>query len=556
MLTTKIKLIFFIVAVAILALGVSSFLALKSIEEAKTENENSQLKIEELNKSLSELQGALNSTNDEISDHEERIKKYQEIISAWSKATPEVAEAIKKITAAYEDVASCLHLFPSEKTKTLEDDMMNAVFSVIRSTDPLTLAESYENAVSTLNESRYDNVIKSKIEAIKQNGVTFPEDTKALEELKTYYNSFLQNEQVIDSFKKMGLDKEIASIEAQIDRDEENDLAKAFETAVSQIKTPITLATSLDGANTAWNKLYAALESDDILGESTKNARDALDKYTARKEQLALAKMKADVINEKIASLKIEADVATKNLIASVEAEIAAWVKEFEIDEANASLVNDMSPVKKAYEKAVADLRALYTAYKKAVESIGKVNANSKAAIDEAYRAYEAVKPYKDVNALLELKDENTVEAIFETLQKASASYNYLVELIDAIRNEIDRIHTADPDVTRGDIEKLNETVEELLALEVSLDVINDGKINYVSRLNEARLLPYKNEAFAAVKSEYDACYARANNDRALILKLVEIKDMTLNEIEKAKSADEITDLVEKAKSDFANCFK
>lgn len=556
MITNKIKLVFFIVALAIVALGVSSFLALKSIEDAKKENETAQLKIEELNNSLNALQSALENTNDEISDHEERIKKYQEIISAWSKATPDVNNAVKKIMSAYEDVAKNSHLFPKDKIKGLEDNMMNAVYSVIRSTDPQSLADNFVKTITQLNESRYDNIIKSKITQIKKDGVTFPEDTKAINELRAYYNSFLENSAVIESFKVMGLDKEIASLEAQLDADEENDLAKAFEKTVSEIKTPITLATVLDTANTAWKALYNALEKDDKLAENTAKARALLDTYTVRINQLTVAKDKASAINSKISALKICADIATKNMISSLEAEVSAWIKEFQIDDANMSLVNDLTPVKKAYEKAVADLRTLYEAYKRAVEGIGKVNVGSKALIDAALNAYEAIKEFKDTNALLSLEKENTVEALFDTLQRAIYSYNYRVELIDSIRTEIDRIHSADPDVSHEDIAKLNLKVEELLTLETSINVINEGTTNYVDLLEEARLLPYKNEAFAVIKTTCDTYYEQANNDRALILALVEIKDNSLKAIENAKSIDEINELTEKAKSDFQNCFK
>ena len=556
MITNKIKLVFFIVALAIVALGVSSFLALKSIEDAKKENETAQLKIEELNNSLNALQSALENTNDEISDHEERIKKYQDIISAWSKATPDVNNAVKKIMSAYEDVAKNSHLFPKDKIKGLEDNMMNAVYSVIRSTDPQSLADNFVKTITQLNESRYDNIIKSKITQIKKDGVTFPEDTKAINELRTYYKSFLGNSAVIESFKAMGLDKEIADLEAQLDSDEENDLAKAFEKTVSEIKTPITLATTLDAANTAWKAFYDALEKDDKLAENTAKARALLDTYTVRINQLTVAKEKANVINSKISSLKIYADIATKNMIRSLEAEVSAWIKEFQIDDANMSLINDIAPVKKAYEKAVADLRTLYEAYKRAVEGIGKVNANSKSALDVAFSAYNAIKDYKDTNALLSLEKENTVEALFDTLQRAFDSYNYLVALIDSVRTEIDRIHSADPDVSYDDITSLNLLVEELLTLETSINVINEGTTNYVALLEEARLLPYKNEAFAVIKTTCDTYYEQANNDRALILALVEIKDNSLKAIENAKSIDEINELTEKAKSDFQNCFK
>lgn len=556
MVTNKIKLIFFFLAFAIILLGVSSFVALKSIKDTKKENEVANNKIEELKDSLAFLQGSLEDTHNEVENHTERIKKYQEIISAWSKATPNVNEAVKIITASFEDVSKNAHLYPKQKLEGIEDKMMDAVYGAIRSTDPLSIAREFEKDILTLNESRYDNIMKAKIEVIKQNGVTFPEDTKAIGELREYYNSFLGNSDIIESFKESGLDTQIANLEALLDADEESDLAKEFEKAVSAIKTPITLNTSLEKAKSTWEALCKALEPNDKLGESTSKARALLDSYIARMDQLTLAKTVADAINSKISSLKIEATLATQNAISTIENEISNWIKKYQIDDANMSLVNDLTPTKKAYEKAVAELRTLYEAYKKAVESIGKVSANSKTAIDGAYKAYDAIKNYTDANQILSLKNTNTVESLYVKLQQKLDEYNYLVKLIDAIRQEIDKIHTADPEVTHDDISKLNAMVDELLKIETSINVINTEKTNYVSLLDEARLLPYKNEAFGTVKATYDECYARANNNRDIIISLVDIKDFTLNAIENAKSVDEINALVEKAKTDFANCFK
>lgn len=416
MLTNKFKLLVFLVVIAVAALGVTSFIALKSIEDAKAENEVAKLKIEDLNNSVNSLQSELKDTNKEISDHEDRIKKYQDIFSAWSKATPNVNEAVKKIVSAYEEIVMNAHLFPQDKIKGLEDEMMDAVYGAIRSTDPLTVAKEFETKAAKLNEVRYDNIINGKIEKIKQNGVTFPEDTVAIEELRTYYNSFLENAAIIESFREQGLDRELVSLEALLDTDEENDLALKFEKEVASIKTPILPTTSLAKANDAWSALCVAIESNDTLSENTLKARALLDFYIARK--------------------------------------------------------------------------------------------------------------------------------------------NKLVDLTNVIRTEIDRIHTADPDVTHDEIAALNFKVDELLSLEVSIEVLNTDKTDYVALLKEARLLPHKNDAFKEVKAAYDTYYAKANNDRDILIALVDIKDATFNAIEKAESTDEIKALVENAKINFAKCFK
>ena len=90
------------------------------------------------------------------------LKKYQDILSAWTKATPNVNEAVNRIVVAYEDIAKNSHLFPAEKLEGLEDAMMDAVYGAIRFTDPLSIAKEFENKTGKLNEIRYDNIINDK----------------------------------------------------------------------------------------------------------------------------------------------------------------------------------------------------------------------------------------------------------------------------------------------------------------------------------------------------------------------------------------------------------
>ena len=416
MFTNKTNLIVFAVIIAVVALICTSVVAFISIEDAKKENESANLKIEELKSSLNSLQSELVDTNKEISEQDKHIQKYQEILSAWSKATPNVNEAIKKIAIAYEDVASNAHLFPKDKIAGLEDDMMDAIYSVIRSTEPLSLAKDFENNIEDLSKSRYDNIMKAKIEAIKQNGVTFPEDRDEILSLRDYYNGFLEDAAVTDSLNAQGLNNDLAILEAALDTDEENDLALIFEKEVEAIKTPILPGTSLEKAIEALGALTKALEPDDEFSESTEEARQLLALYIERATQL--------------------------------------------------------------------------------------------------------------------------------------------IRLTDAIRLEINRIHTADPNVTYEEIATLDAMVDELLTLDVTIEVINTEDLNYVMLLKETRLLPYKNDAFKEVKAAYDMYYTMANDVREILISLVEIKDATFNAIENAQSIDEINSIVEKAKIDFAKCLE
>ena len=416
MFTNKTNWIVLVVALTVVALICSSVIAFKSIEEAKNENQMANSKIAELNNSLDVLGAALDSTNNEVLNHEEKIKNYQEILAAWSKATPDVSDAVKRITSAYEDVMVHAHLFDKVRLVGLEDEMMSAVLCAIRSNDPLSFATSFEKKINDLNKTRFDNVFTSKVASINKNGVTFPEDEQGIKELRAYYDSFCENCAVIEAFVGFGFDTTLANFEALLDADEERDLSNAFEKAVLDIKTPILPTTSLTKANDAWSALCLALEDEDVLAESVVKARELLDFYTAR--------------------------------------------------------------------------------------------------------------------------------------------VNVLNNLTDMIRAEIDRIHTADPNVTYEEVSTLGAMVDELLSFEVTVDVLNTEKTDYVALLEEATLLPHKNDAFRAIKAMYDDCCVKANGNRDLLIALVDIKDVALNTIELAKSTQEIEELVESAKKAFSNCFE
>lgn len=555
MLTNKNKLVGLALVIALVGLICSSIIAFISIDNAKKENEMAQVKITELNNSIDLLEASLKDTNKDISEHEERINKYQEIFSAWTKATPIVKEAIDKIMASYGDVTFNFHLFPTEKLEGLEDEMMNAVYTAIRSTDPLSVAADFEKVIAKANESRFDNVLKAKLEAIKENGVTYPEDADGVNDARAYYDKFLNNYAVIKSFVEQELDKELARIETLLDADEEDDLSKAFEEAVAKINAPITLKTSLSEANIAWDALYAVLESDDILADATIKARILLDNYSVRANELARAKVVADAINSKIENLKITPDITTKTFIDGLEKEINAWMNDFKIDEANMYLIFDSTPVKNAYESAVSELRALYEAYNRAVTNIGDVNINSKATINFAFEAYNAIKNYRDTDKLLGLESPNTVAELYAVLQSAANEYNYLISLVDTIRAEIDRLLKVDCCVTQADVDALELKINELISLGAPLKVINTETVDYVARLDAVRLLPSKNAAQEQIKDKYDDYCDKANNCCDLIKALVEIKNAALCLIENAQSVDEILTSVQRALDEFASCF-
>ena len=556
MFTYKTNLIVFVVVLAVIAVVTLMAIAFHSIADAQSENDDAQAKIVELNGMIDRLQGTLKDAEAEILEHSERIEDYKDIFTAWSKATPEVSKAIKQIAGEYSVFLENAHLYPLDIVDNLENEVLNAVCTALRSTTPFLVAEDFKNVVVEANKVRYDNVIKSKIDKIKENGVSFEEDSEAVASLREYYDSFSQNESVVRSFVEQGIDKEIEALEKTVDFDEETNLAKVFEKAVAEIKTPITLETSFAKANDTWNALQNALETDDVLAESTVNARFLFVSYALRYEELLIAKEEADVINEMISRLVVSPDVSTKESIDYIEARIDAWMQKFNIEAENANMVNDLTPSKTAYERAISELAALYEAYKNAVEKIGEVTQCSKPDIDNALKCYDSIKNHKDTDVVLSLESPNTVSELYKLIETALEEYNLIINKIASIRKEIDRLHDVDPDVTHEEISALDISVNELLAWEVPVEALNSDEKDYVELLSKARLLPYKNDAFRKIKSIYDESYEMANDDRDVILELVSIKDSSLNDVERATSVEEINKIVEKAVNDFNACLK
>ena len=165
---------------------------------------------------------------------------------------------------------------------------------------------------------------------------------------------------------------------------------------------------------------------------------------------------------------------------------------------------------------------------------------------------------FKNEDVLAQFKEiglDAKLEEVFAALENAKKDYEYRSALIDAIREQIDFLYAADPDVTHEEITNLDEKVDELLSLSQPIESLNTQTTNYVELLALVRLLPYKNEAFSEVKSLYDTYYAKANGNRELIIALVDIKDAYLNAIEKSMTVEEIDALVEETRTKFISCF-
>ena len=367
MLKNKNTLIVVISTLLIVALGVCVALQGASIKEVKSANGEAQKRIDALYSHIDSLNSALDSTaydvekhkieleknkneleknKNEVEKNKQEIKKYQEILSAWNSATPKVRDAIENVTSAYATLMKDAHLYPDEVLDGVYEKMMDTAYAIIRSSNPEKLANEYTKNLDSLNLKRFDVIMQEKIDLVKMNGVLFPEDVARYNDALAYYNSFADNFAVLKSFAEMGFDKELATIFAMLDADEEKDLAKAFVDEVNAVDLPITLATSLNAAICAWDNLQNALEGDDVLDEATLESRKTLDSYIKRMEELAIPPHNcADCIRAKLCELLSMADEATRAFLEEIAREVEAWLDVFNLEEAT-----------KCLEKAISNL--------------------------------------------------------------------------------------------------------------------------------------------------------------------------------------------------------
>lgn len=554
MFTNKNKLIGFIALIVVIVLVASAVIAVLLDGAVKKAQEEANKEIEALNatiakletllsatekdveaaeKALTDLKNQLTSTGADLDAAEKLIAKYEELIDAWTKATPEVNEAVIAINAAYASLLESKDLLPADALVGLEDARMDAIYGAIRSADPKAVADNFVNdVVAGIEDQRYDNALKALIEAVKENGVTYPEDVEGIagvdayvEELKALANADV----VLKALEDAGLLAEVEQLHVDLKKDHLDDIAAEFIAKVEAIETPITLNSeaAIVDAIAALDALLSKCDEygmhDHMNRADVVAAIDTVKGYNNRLDVLKAAKVEADAINDRIAAQTVAADIATRDAIAQLKADIAVWESKYAIDDANRYLVNDVTGLETAYAAKLAELQALYDAFKAAVEAIGTVTVESKPAIDAAWTAYDAVKGFTDADVVLGLVTPNTVGELHAVLVAAQADYDALIALIAEIRAEIDRLHGNDPAVSYAEVDALNAKCDQLVALGFELTVINTETVDYVAKLEEVRLIPVKNEVIDKIHAVYVDYYAdHATSDRDVLVRLAQ----------------------------------
>lgn len=527
MFTNKNKLIGFIALIVVVVLVASVSIALiadnankkavadaeKRIEELKEQLAQAGADLDAAESALNNLKSELQSAGADLDAAEEKIQKYEELIAAWVAATPHVREKLEELSEIYREAVANPVLLTEETREALSNAYMDATYAVIRSADLDAVVEGFEATVAEISKDSIDSVLQSMIDAVEADGVTYPDDVEGVAAVKEYIRPYLESADhaIYDALEEVGVLDNARALEEALIAAEANYLVDAFVAAVEAIETPITLNSDIETAVEAWEALVVmgSHVSDPLNREEVVAARATLDTYEARYAVLEAAKVEADSLNAQIESLSasVAASVATKTAIETLLADIEAWVVAYDIDEANRPMVNDTADLEAAFEAAVEALRAEYEAFKAAVEAIGEVTHESGALLEAANAAYVAVSNKADADVLLALTTPNTVGELYGKLCAAQAEYDAIVALISSIRNEIDRLYDADPNVTHAEVAALNALVEQLVA-DFDITVINTETVDYVAKLAVVRLIPSKNDALANIHNIYNEYYA------------------------------------------------
>lgn len=493
--------------------------------------------IKDLEDKLDASNGNLDSAKEEINELEGYIGELEDnmiYLDQWQAATAVAFAKISEVVHATEVAEGYAALLPADAIMNLASSEKQVIIAILRSTtveEMDILVSDYNTIIEGILAQRYDVVLAGMIDAVKVDGVTFPEDVEGVEAVEAYIAGHVDDAVVMEAFHNYegrDLVAEAAELRAALNLDEENDAADAFVAAVDAIVAPITLDTDLKGGMTAFDALVKLCDAHSnyvVLDRADVNEKLAtLKGYEKRYVQLQAAKVDADAINDRIAAQTVAADLATKNAIALLESDIEAWVATYAIDDANMYLVDSegLAALKAELDGKVAELQALYDALVAAVAADGVVNVtlNSEADITAAWAAYDAVKVYADVEVLLNLA-AGTMAGHYNTIDAAQKAYDALVSLVDEIKAMIDELHAADPNVSYAQVDVLDGKCDALVSLGYEITIIGE---DYVAKLEEVRLIPVKNEVIDIIHSVYVVYYDEheATASRDVLVKLAQ----------------------------------
>lgn len=551
MFTNKNKLIGFIALIVVIVLIASTAIALIADNAIKKTQAAADEEIAKLNETIArlesaltgasgDLEGAQNALADlkqqladaqgDLSAHQTLVEKYEAIIDAWTQATPGVNEAIIAIQAAYSSIEDAVNkgLLPATEAEALVDAKMDAIYGVIRSTNPDKIVEDFQDKVDEVSAKRYDKILEAMIEAVKVDGVTHPEDVEGVAGCRDYLE---EHKDVLASYEEA-----VKALEDALEADRLSDIADKFVAAAGEIPE-IIVHGSLDNnaclnAIVAAETAYMAVDPSLLTRADVVAAKAVVDAARARYTVLENAvngSYEADgvtyhkgatEINTEINDLVVGLTVSTKTALDMLASDIEAWVAYYAIDEANMPLIHsaDLEAKQAEFDAKLENLVATYGKLVEALEDpdFVTVSINSGKAIENAKAALAAVEALAadtDVEGLVDGLTAGTVQAHRDAIAAADAAYTALIGLITDLQEWILKVHAAGFNAL-----DLNDNLAVIEAKKAALEaegyelsVLNtvkasDDANDYVALYDAIVLYPAKKVAYdrlEAIKTDY-----------------------------------------------------
>ncbi len=484
MFTKNIKTISILALVAVIVLVASVLIAIGN-DSNVTDGLNGKLedteksyeqKIAELNKIIDDLKAGLTDTETALKKLEENGIK----LDQWGLATEAVAEKLEKLDETYNKfiesfekwdekleifVTDAHDYFDDETIDGFYESYMNAYIAILRATSVDAMDKVIADFDAELKATKtVIDVLEDMLTELEKDAIT-GDDLQGILDAKAYFEDI--NDVLFGEGEKAAFEKRINDLLTACDKA----IVDAFIASVNALPTTTELTLSDEHVN-AVEKVEAVLEyivNNELVQEENEEFETAVEKFynvAARLNVLTQIANDAETVNALIkaeADTTFGADINSANTIKTLNAAVANWEKTYSvITDSEAEGYNEwihnlvdydsLAGYVKAFETATADLRAAATEFINAVNSFGKINTESKEALDAIIAKYTATVGTtgpETVDAILGItKAEESVVSAWNKYLALRASYTYLVNSIETVENFVREIYTLVPGST------------------------------------------------------------------------------------------------------------
>lgn len=469
----------------------------------------------------------------------------------WDAATDVVIEKLAELAEVYQAFLDKAVYYYDAEVEVAEKAYAQAQVAILRATsvdDADSVIEDYVADIAALP------TVAEKLDAVlaevEENGVEYPADGEKLDEAedileygKTVAEVYADILAFGEGEEKVNLEQKYFDLRAEYNEllkeaggralKERMDAVIALDTTLavkadveSIVKDFYVWATLVQAGATTDEEAKKLLETEIKDIEGFEDTIKAFEKVVDRIVVLEAAKDAADLINDDIAALEkagLKPDEATSVALKTLEKAVADWCKTYAIPsdetaegfiQANYDLVDHakLATLRSNFETLIKELRDSFAEFVNAVNAIGTVTPDSGDAINAAWKAYfkcAALNQIYNLDAVLGLEEGENVAHYYAKLSTANAIYVEVIKLIEKIHTSIDALAAIeDMDVLQAAIDAIDADIALLTSDEGYAQDISVLDAEKLVALEQARIIPLKKIAIAAIIAGYDRAIA------------------------------------------------